>query len=138
MGNLESDEAVSAGLAQKRGGIQPKVYFASVLLPGIEFKEQRVNARQGEPPVCRRCTRCSSNGRGECGVSCFCSINSFQVCSRFQQVTRFLLQVSDTMFAIHCIPTLRQLFHVAILFPARILVRASLQCILFLSYLMDM
>lgn len=66
----------------EEGGIQPKVSFASVLLPGNEFKEQRVNARQGKPPVSRRWTCCSSNGRTECGVSCVCSVNSFQVCSR--------------------------------------------------------
>lgn len=75
----------------EEGEIQPKGHFALVLLPGNEFKEQRVSAHQGEPPVWRRCTCCSSNGRGECGVSCVCSVNGFQVCSPFQRVTVTLL-----------------------------------------------
>lgn len=136
MANLESDEAVSAGLTQKRGEYNLKYPSLQFYCPAMSSRNKgstlaKANRRfLGDELVAHQMAEQNV-------VSAAFAASTVSRCVPDSDITRILLHVSYGMFTIHCIPTLRQLFHLAILFPARNLVRASLECI-FLSYLKDM
>lgn len=111
MGNLESREAVSAGLTQKRWKYNLRYSSLRFYCPALSSRNKGSTLAKGSRRFVGDALAAHQMAEGNVASAALAASAVSRCVPVFGDIARFLLHASYTVFAIRCIPTQRQLFH---------------------------